>query len=94
MIEISATEHLNTETAGKTLNFLDAGTTWSKILTVENGVKSYKILPTSQLKTLDIEFVAATGHSAQLKNILKYENEVVALACGAKKWLKIGRAHV
>lgn len=35
MIEISATEHLNTETAGKTLNFLDAGTTWSKILTVE-----------------------------------------------------------
>ncbi len=87
MIEISATEHLNTETAGKTLNFLDAGTTWSKILTVENDVKTYKILPTAQLKTLDIEFAAATGHSAQLKNILKYENEVVALACGAKKWL-------
>lgn len=72
--------------------FLDAGTTWSKILTVkplQDGTfdKSYKIIQTSLLKDLDIEFTLATGHSAGLKNVRKYENEVVALAMGAKRWL-------
>ena len=88
--------------------FLDAGTTWSKILAVKSsdtadcnaiasvkvphdstfeGIKIYKILPTADLRLLDVEFSAATGHSAGLKNVLKYENEVVALANGAKNAL-------
>lgn len=71
-------------------NFLDAGTTWSKILTVENNVKTYKIIPTAQLKTLDMEFIAATGHSNSFANVKNYENEVVALARGAEKWLNEG----
>ncbi len=70
-------------------HFLDAGTTWSKILTVENGQKTYEIFPTAKLKNLDIEFTAATGHSSGFTNIVHYENEVVALAMGAKKWLDL-----
>ena len=65
-------------------HFLDAGTTWSKILTVKNGEKTYRIIPTAELKNLNIEFEAGTGHSAGLKNVRTYENEVVALAQGAK----------
>lgn len=72
----------------KTLHFLDAGTTWSKILTVKDKEKSYTILPTANLKTLNIEFVLGTGHSAGLDCVKKYENEVVALAKGAKNWLE------
>lgn len=68
-------------------HFLDAGTTWSKILTVKNGEKTYRIIPTAELKNLNIEFEAGTGHSAGLKNVRIYENEVVALAQGAKKYL-------
>lgn len=67
--------------------FLDAGTTWSKILTVTSGKKTYEIIPTAELKDLNIEFEAGTGHSAGLKNVKKYENEVVALATGAKAHL-------
>lgn len=70
--------------------FLDAGTTWSKILTVENGVRTYEVLPTSKLRSLNINFTAATGHSSGFTNILHYENEVVALANGAKEWLDDG----
>ena len=75
------------------LHFLDAGTTWSKILTVKDTAdlsgaqKTYKIIPTAELKNLNIEFEAGTGHSAGLKNVKKYENEVVALAYGAKNYL-------
>ncbi len=69
-------------------HFLDAGTTWSKILTVSNGEKNYKIIPTAELKSLNVEFEAGTGHSAGLKNVKKYENEVVALAIGAKNNLE------
>ncbi len=69
--------------------FLDAGTTWSKILTVEDNAKSYKIMPTAQLKTLNIEFQSATGHSSSFTNVLNYENEVVALSYGAIKWLNL-----
>jgi len=68
-------------------HFLDAGTTWSKILTVDNGEKSYQIIKTADLKDLKLNFSAATGHSASLKNVEKYENEVVALASGAKEYL-------
>lgn len=77
--------------------FLDAGTTWSKILCVkpssDTGLeyeKTYKILPTADLRNQNLVFAAATGHSAQIKNVLKYENEVVALAYGAKDALNRG----
>ncbi len=76
------------ENTGKKTYFLDAGTTWSKILTVSNGEKSYKIIPTAELKDLNTEFEAGTGHSLGLKNVKKYENEVVALAKGALTYLK------
>jgi len=71
-------------------NFLDAGTTWSKILSVKDGEKTYKILKTAELKTLDIKFDAATGHSSAFSNVSNYENEVVALAQGAKECLNAG----
>ena len=72
------------------IHFLDAGTTWSKILTVEDGKKAYRIIATAGLKDLNIEFESGTGHSAGLKNVKKYENEVVALAHGAKEQLNHG----
>lgn len=62
--------------------FLDAGTTWSKILKVENEKKEYSIIKTQEIKNLDINFEISTGHSA--KNAKKYENEVVALSYGIK----------
>lgn len=85
----------------KTLNFLDAGTTWSKILTVEDNLdgafgaknvsdgakKEYRIIKTSDLKNLDLEFDLGTGHSAGFNYVKKYENEVVSLARGASRWL-------
>lgn len=64
--------------------FLDAGTTWSKILKVEGENKKYSIIRTTDIKNLDIEFEISTGHSA--KNSKKYENEVVALSFGVKKY--------
>ena len=66
--------------------YVDAGTTWTKILKVENEEKKYEVIPTSTLKKLDIKPNRATGHS-----IIKtdnYENEVVALANGARKYLE------
>ncbi len=62
--------------------FLDAGTTFSKILAVEDEKKEYRVIKTSELKNLDIEFEISTGHSTKDKG--KYENEVVALSYGAK----------
>lgn len=72
------------------LNFLDAGTTWSKILTVhKNGEKEYKIIPSASLKENNINFTSATGHCAKISKTV-YENEVVALAKGAQKQLLRG----
>ncbi len=80
------------------LNFLDAGTTWSKILTVKKCVekdctqnpsknlsgikKEYKIIRTKDLKTLNMDFEITTGHSANTKGA-RFENEAVALSFGA-----------
>lgn len=64
--------------------FLDAGTTFSKILKVENGKKEYSVIKTSELKNIDIEFEIGTGHSS--KNCKNYENEVVALSYGSKNY--------
>lgn len=64
--------------------FLDAGTTWSKILKTDNNNFEYSILKTSDIKNLDINFEMKTGHSIYFSNNAKYENEVVALAFGCK----------
>lgn len=67
--------------------YIDAGTTWTKILKIENGIKNYSVIPTSQLRKNPIQFNKCTGHSlAKEKDI--YENEVVALAYGAKQYLE------
>lgn len=64
--------------------FLDAGTTWSKILKVENGKKEYSVIKTSDLKNLNLDFEIITGHSInKIKG--KYENEVVALSYGVNR---------
>lgn len=66
------------------LYFLDAGTTFSKILEVDDsGNKKYSVIKTSELKNLDINFNCSTGHSSN-KNKTTYENEVVALSYGVK----------
>lgn len=65
--------------------YIDAGTTRTKILTVENNKKEYSIIPTFELKKMNITATKATGHS--IIKTKEYENEVVALAHGAKKYL-------
>lgn len=72
--------------------YLDAGTTYSKIISTENcfdeqflccrgkGGEYYYIIPSSIVKSLDIKPVAACGHMSQAN-----ENEIIALANGAKK---------
>ena len=68
--------------------YLDAGTTWSKILEVDTSGKiSKKILPSSEIKNLNLNFTATTGHSTNIKDS-KYVNEIVALARGALKEIK------
>ena len=66
--------------------FIDAGTTWTKILTI-NDKKEYKIIPTSEFRKLNLNITKCTGHSL-VKSKEIYENEVVALALGAKKYLE------
>lgn len=72
-------------------HFLDAGTTWSKILTVDKaGEKSYKVLKTADLKALGLTYERTTGHSTDFNDII-HENEIVAMALGAKEILKAGK---
>lgn len=75
--------------------FLDAGTTYSKIIGIETNPssllskyfvqqvsgKNYYILPSKVLKTLDIKFEKSCGHMAGEV----HENEIIALAGGAMK---------
>ena len=63
--------------------FLDAGTTWSKILEITpDGEAKRSVLPSSELKGLAINFERVTGHSSKKDG--NYVNEVVALARGAE----------
>lgn len=77
--------------------YLDAGTTYSKIiangcqntagklasfLIKEQNSKNYYILPSKLLKTLEIEFKKACGH---MSSKYEHENEIIALASGCKK---------
>lgn len=75
--------------------FLDAGTTYSKIIGIESSPsnllckylvnkvdnKYYYIIPSKLVKTLDIAFERSCGHMAGEIQ----ENEIIALANGAKK---------
>ena len=65
--------------------YIDAGTTRTKILKIENNKKEYSIIPSLELRKTDIVAKNATGHS--IVKTESYENEVVALARGAKKYL-------
>lgn len=67
--------------------FIDSGTTWTKILKIENDKKKYSIVNTSDFKKQNLKYNKCTGHSLnKTKDI--YENEVVALAYGAKSLLE------
>lgn len=66
--------------------YIDAGTTWTKILKINNDKKSYEVIPTRELKSLNLVPDKSTGHS--LIKSQNHENEVVALAYGAKKFLE------
>ena len=71
--------------------YLDAGTTYSKIITDKNcfnkqffvcekNVWNYYVLPSSLIKSMDIKPDACCGHMSQAN-----ENEIIALAKGAQK---------
>ena len=62
--------------------YLDAGTTYSKIIKIENGQKEYQILPSSKVKELNLTFKKACGHMGLKQE--NCENEIVALARGCK----------
>lgn len=81
---------------------LDAGTTWSKIIDASDKMAQYKeyfvkekdglkyyILPSSLLKSMNIVFDKATGHMSQnlIKDKNDYENEVIALTQGFRKYI-------
>ena len=62
--------------------YLDAGTTYSKIISLENGKKEYKIIPSKNLREMNVTFEKACGHMGFQH--LNSENEIVALAKGCK----------
>lgn len=79
--------------------YLDAGTTYSKIIEInkeksESSLKNpvqvrddklYFIVPSKAIKTLDIEFEKVCGHMGIAKCLnKKCENEIIALASGCK----------
>ncbi len=68
--------------------YIDAGTTYTKILKTENNIKEYSVIKSVDFKKQKIKNIAkCTGHNLfNIPNI--YENEVVALAHGAKKYLE------
>ncbi len=67
--------------------YIDAGTTWTKILEIRDGKKEYKVISTAEFRKLNLDYEKSTGHSLD-KIKEKYENEVVALSYGAKKYLE------
>lgn len=79
--------------------YLDAGTSFSKIMATENEVlkdltpvennngKNFYIIKSQDLASLNVKFDGGTGHmsSDYLKNNAPVENEILALAYGIKK---------
>ena len=70
--------------------YLDAGTTWSKILKIDDDCNmEYEILLSKDLpKYKDITFKKVTGHNFSHVKKLEYVNEVVALSYGASNYIK------
>jgi len=68
--------------------YIDSGTTYTKILKIEDNDKKYSIIKSVDFKKTTFKNITkCTGHN--LFNIPEiYENEVVALAWGAKKYLE------
>lgn len=73
--------------------YLDAGTTYSKIISVGGLVstltalssfdnKNYYIIPSKQLNSLNLKFEKTCGHMTGCEH---HENEIIALAQGCKK---------
>lgn len=69
----------------KLKRYIDAGTSWTKILEVNGDGKKTDIIPTKQLALLNLDYECATGHMVNKND--KYQNEVLSLAYGAKKLL-------
>ncbi len=67
--------------------YIDSGTTWTKILTIENEKKKYEVIRTLDFRKQNLKYNKSTGHSLQKTKGI-YENEVVALSYGAKKYLE------
>ncbi len=65
--------------------YIDAGTSWTKILEINGDEKKTTIIPTKQLTQMGLEYELATGHMVNKKE--KYQNEALSLAYGAKKIL-------
>ena len=76
--------------------YLDAGTTYSKIITLDEGLdelepvktvenRGYYIIESKSLKDYDFNFVCACGH---MTGSFVHENEIIALAKGAKKYIE------
>lgn len=66
--------------------YVDAGTSWSKILKIEGEQRKYDVILSRDLKKLNITAKKSTGHG--IIKTSEHINEVVALAKGAKKYLK------
>lgn len=75
--------------------YIDAGTTYSKIISTgekldfpltkaENG-RFYYILPSAEVRKLNLKFEKSCGH---MQSGEKTENEIIALAQGAKKYVE------
>lgn len=73
--------------------YLDAGTTYSKIITIGEELKDfqetkyiedkhYYIIPSAKIKSLNINITKACGHMANAQ-----ENEIIALANGSKSYI-------
>ena len=69
----------------KTQRYIDAGTSWTKILEFNGNEKKTLIIPTKQFARLNLSYDNATGH--MVNKAEKYQNEVLSLAYGAKKIL-------
>ena len=68
--------------------YIDSGTTYTKILKISENKREYDVIKSADFKKQEIKNITkCTGHSLfDVKDI--YENEVVALALGAKKYLE------
>lgn len=65
--------------------YIDAGTSWTKILEIDGDEKNTYIIPTKELVEKKLDYDCATGHMANKAE--KYQNEAISLAYGAKKIL-------